>query len=125
MDYDIGIQQVGKELRRAPRYSIVAPVRFRSGRGEWLDATTVNIGSLGVLVRTGFPQLLTAPLEMRIDLSHNHTFVGSVVVCRGRVVRTEPSASGEVLMAVTIDEFQFQPAIDMTDRKAERTTGDS
>lgn len=121
----IGIQQVGKELRRAPRYSIVAPVRFRRGGGEWLDATTVNIGSLGVLVRTGFPQVLTAPLEMQIDLTQNNTFAGSVVLCRGRVVRTEPSASGEMLMAVTIDEFQFQPAMDFADRKAERTAGDS
>jgi hypothetical protein len=110
MDYAVGDQQAGRQVRGAPRYAIVAPVRFRSGWGEWLDATTVNIGRLGVLVRTERAAALSARVEMRIDLTQNHTFAGSMVVCWGRVVRTELSGAGETLMAVTIDDFQLQRA---------------
>lgn len=105
------VEKGSRELRRAPRYSIVAPLRFRSGWGEWLDGTTVNIGRLGVLVRTQQPSAPPTRLEMRIDLTSNHTLAGSLVLCWGRVVRSEPSAEGETLMAVTIDDFQLHPAV--------------
>ena len=112
MDSAVGEQKFGRESRQAPRYSIVAPLRFRGDWGAWTAATTVNIGRLGVLVRTEQAAALASRLEMHIDLTQNHTLAGSVVVCWGRVVRAEPSSDGEMFMAVTIEDFQLRPAVD-------------
>jgi hypothetical protein len=105
------VEKGKRELRRAPRYSIVAPLRFRTGWGQWLEATTVNISRLGVLVRTERPSAPSTRLEMRIDLTSNDSLPGALVVCCGHVVRSEPTLGSETLMAVTIDDFQLQPAV--------------
>jgi hypothetical protein len=103
---------VGTDARRAPRYAIVAPVRFRGGAGAWLEGTTVDIGRLGLLIRTRYP--VPPPgtaLQLRVALKAGGVRRGAYVACTGRVVRVDPRpGEGEVLMAVTIDEFQIEPA---------------
>jgi hypothetical protein len=105
------VEKGTSEVRRAQRYCINAPLRFRHAGGEWLEATTVNMGRLGVLVRTRQPSAPSTRLEMRIDLTSEPAIGGSLVVCSGHVVRSQPVAGGETLMAVTIEHFRLQPAV--------------
>ena len=111
MNMPMGESTGRRDMRRAPRYAIVAPLQFRGGGGEWVDGTTVNMGRLGVLVRASRPSEPSTRLEMRIDLTNNHTFPASVVICSGRVVRSETAQDGETLVAVTIEDFELQPAV--------------
>jgi hypothetical protein len=101
-----------RDARRGPRFDLAAAVRYRIGDGAWLDATTVNIGRFGLLMLTRAPALpLDTVMELRVFLTARGNGHGANVACSGRVVRTDPSpGSGEVLTAVTIVEYRFQPA---------------
>jgi PilZ domain len=99
------------EARRAPRFPIVAGVRFRANNGEWLEGTTVNISRLGLLLRVGQEPPPKAILDVKVALAIPGTRGCAHVSCTGRVVRTEPSPdTGETLVAATIDEFRIEPA---------------
>lgn len=98
------------ESRRAPRYSIVAPVRFRVVGGEWLEGTTINIGRLGVLIRTESPPPPSTRLDFRIGLDGD-AVAGAHVAGSGLVLRSDRVGEGaEALMAITIDDYQLRPA---------------
>jgi hypothetical protein len=100
-----------EKARRATRYEIQAPVRFRTACGDWREGTTVNIGRVGVLIRTSDPLPLATVMQLRVALATDRAFAGAYVACSGRVVRADPSAvENETLMAVTIDDFQLRPA---------------
>ncbi|HSL23385.1 MAG TPA: PilZ domain-containing protein [Vicinamibacterales bacterium] len=106
-----GSSKGGTYARRAPRYLIEAPVRFRSPEGQWNEGTTVNICSLGLLIRTANAPAPSTSLELRIALSPEGSMAGADVACTGRVLRSEqPPGAAEALVAVTIDRFQFTPA---------------
>jgi hypothetical protein len=68
-------------------------MRYRpSGERLWSEGLTENISRSGVLFRTDQPVPLRAPIEMLLALPVE---VGggenAIVICRGRVVRTEPA----------------------------------
>jgi PilZ domain-containing protein len=81
-----------RPIPRAPRYPVRIPLRYRtSGAADWVEGRTENISRSGVLFRTD----LTAPLHTAIEMlmtlpaevggTHDGT-----VICRGRIVRSEP-----------------------------------
>src|SRR5947208_17022884 len=77
---------------RAPRFSIHVTMRYRpTGERLWSEGLTENISRSGVLFRTEHPVPERAAIEMLLALPVE---VGggenAVVICRGRVVRTEP-----------------------------------
>ena len=80
---------------RAPRYPLRIKLRYRqAGDPEWREGRTENISRSGVLFRTDHLMPLQTPIEMLLALPAE--VVGgedaATVICRGRVVRTEPAA---------------------------------
>lgn len=111
-----------RNLRGAPRFQIAAPVRYRPCAGDWLEATTIDIGRLGLLMRTPYAaQPVSTVLQLRVALTTDDVRPGGHITCCGRVVRVAPgTTAGEVVMAVTIEEFQLQP--DSVDSVADAAT---
>jgi PilZ domain-containing protein len=113
------------EARRAPRFPIEAPVRFRAGDGEWIEGTTVNISRLGLYLRTSLvPPPPSTIVEIHLALTIPGARGCSHVSCTGRIVRTEPSpVCGETLVAATIDGFRIEPAAGIEDSVREDVAG--
>jgi hypothetical protein len=86
---------------------VAAPVRYRRDHGgEWQTATVIEISRFGIVIRTshGTPPLYT-PLELLVTLTAAAPAVARDIECYGRVVNVAgPSAGGEWLMSVAIDE---------------------
>jgi hypothetical protein len=103
--------RVVKQVRRAPRYDLQAPVRYRLGAGTWQTGTTLNASRLGMLIRTSAPvPPLSSVLQLQMALSADRGWAGAYVACTVRVVRLAASAvEGETLMAVAIADFQLRP----------------
>lgn len=93
------------------RYDVVASACYRfAGNGGWLDATTVNISHLGLLLRTRQPAPpLSTAIELRVRL-RAAGLAGADVACTGHVVWAQSQPSGEVLLAITIGEYRFDKA---------------
>jgi len=80
-------------VHRAARFAIQIPMRYRpAGDRQWRDGYTENISRSGVLFRTSQQIPLLTPIDMMLALPSE---VGggedATVICRGRVVRTEPA----------------------------------
>jgi hypothetical protein len=100
----------GRSTRRAPRYPISVPVRFRIGEDQWVDGMTVNICAQGMLIRTPLAPPMRTLLQLRVGLTGDLKS-GVQVACSGRVVRTQPApGEGAMLVAVTIEDFQLRSA---------------
>jgi 2-methylaconitate cis-trans-isomerase PrpF len=99
----------GRRTRRSPRYQVVAPVRYRATDGtDWLDASTVNMSDRGLLVRTRHPApAISVAVEVRVSLAVGGS-LGSDVACCGRVVWQEVLPTGDVVVGMTIDTYQFE-----------------
>jgi hypothetical protein len=93
-------------VSRIERFPLRLPIRYRPvGGGDWVQGTTENISGEGVLVRGAVLPELHASLDFRFAVQ-----VGvhrSEVACRGAVVRTVTTGTGEQTFAATIDAFQF------------------
>jgi hypothetical protein len=79
---------------RAPRYPLRIQLKYRpAGDPQWREGRTENISRSGVLFRTDHLMPLQTPIEMLLSLPAE--VVGgddsATVICRGRVVRTEPA----------------------------------
>ena len=97
--------------RRAARYAITAPLRFRADGGVWRDGITVNISARGLLFRTVHATSVCRAVEMRIALPTDRPPAGAHIACSGRVVRiTEAPHDGEMLVAVAIDQGHVRPS---------------
>ena len=105
------VGQIREESGRlAPRYDIATKVQFRTANGEWRSGTTVNIGRLGLLMRTCSALPPSAVLELRVDLTTDRTRPGAIVAGCGHVVRVDPSSiTGQMLVAVALDDFRLEP----------------
>jgi PilZ domain-containing protein len=97
--------------QRAARFAIQIPMRYRfAGEPHWYDGETENISRSGVLFRTSQPIPRFTPIEMMLALPKE---VGggddAAVICRGRVVRTEPASADDARPAVaaTIAGFRL------------------
>src|SRR4051812_35548939 len=86
--------------------AIAAPVRYRVADGEWLSATVMESGPLGVVTRMPHcPPPLYAAVELRAALAQVDTAPAREIACSGRVVRISGSSrAGERLVAVAIDD---------------------
>lgn len=106
---DIGLGQHPE--RRARRYEIAQPVRFRTPEGRWVNGTTVNMSATGVLIRTRHALAPATEVVLQIALSGDASFRSPQIGCSGHVARTEPiPGSDDVLLAATIDNFQLRRA---------------
>ncbi len=79
---------------RARRFPIHIPVRYRLPRSpEWFEAYTENVSRSGVLFRTDQTIEPTTALDLRLELPpvENGERVRGEVVCKGEVVRMDPS----------------------------------
>ena len=99
--------------RHARRYAVEAPVRLFVASGEEVEGITVNIGRLGMLIRTPGAVLPTAsmPVRFRMALRPGHGWRGACVDGVGRILRWSRVEGTDILLiAVTIDESFLRPA---------------
>ena len=90
-----------KHSPRAWRYPIRLTMRFRSsGDGQWRDARTENISRSGVLFRTADVVPRATHIEMLMALPAEVGGENATVICRGRIVRTEPPKDDDPRPAV-------------------------
>ena len=96
--------------RRAHRYPLALPVRYRRReRGTWSDGLTRNISDSGVLFAPAGPTLVAGTvLQFTIRLPAAAPRRGATIRCIGRVVRvTEGECGTPTVMAVTIDKSRL------------------
>jgi hypothetical protein len=90
--------------RRAPRFSLTRPVRYRSvGALGWSVGTTENISCSGLLFHPAAVLPIGTPLEMVFALAPG----APEIVCRGRVVRASTDGPGEPALGATITGYRF------------------
>jgi len=87
---------------RSPRFTFKIPVRYRpSGATDWQEGRTENISRSGVLFRTDHLMPIQTPIDLLLSLPAEVGGGGSAtVICRGRIVRTEPPNPGDARPAV-------------------------
>jgi PilZ domain len=78
---------------RATRHLLQVPLRFRpAGHTDWRDGLSENISQSGVLFRSDLPVNPQTEIEMLLSLGSGAATDGAAtLLCRGRVVRTEPA----------------------------------
>jgi hypothetical protein len=87
----MGLDSKGELAPRAQRFTIRIPVSYRpSGTKDWQEGRTENISRSGVLFRTDYLMPLQMPIEFLMALPEEVGGGAATVICRGRVVRTEP-----------------------------------
>ena len=93
---------------RAQRFDLRVPVRYRAfGGDDWHEGSTENMSRTGLLFRTDRLLPVSTSIEMLVALPIGPG--GAEIRCRGRVVRTLPSAAPDSLPAVaaTISTYRF------------------
>src|SRR5579872_28720 len=102
-----------QEVRRARRFPIAAPLRFRVSRElAWQTAWTENISSSGVLFRCEKFEGRGEHIEMNfLLLKSARDRVGLEVACEGEVVRLDlPLAEDELpALAVNFTAYRLGP----------------
>ena len=86
-----------QERRRAVRYHLVAPVRFKDGS----VGKTLNMSTSGVFLETDHSYLLGEMIRLSVVIQE------SIVQCRGLVVRVEPQ-EGQLGIAVELEQYSFR-----------------
>jgi hypothetical protein len=78
---------------RATRHVLQVPLRFRpAGHTDWRDGLSENISQSGVLFRSDLSVTPQTEIEMLLTLGSGGNPEGAAtLLCRGRVVRTEPA----------------------------------
>ena len=97
------------ETRRAHRFTLQMPVRYRLG-GErgWRHGETENISSSGVLFRSQRAAEEGASLELCVILPVLNSGAAAQVICRGVVVRSVIPENGDwPALAVRILHFRL------------------
>lgn len=101
---------------RAPRLPLRAPIALRrSAVVTWVQGRTVNLSHSGVLC--ALPVAVDMPGEVEFVINLSRGALGGPGVpllpdlhCRGRVVRSEPGAEGERIVAVRIHRQSIRKA---------------
>ena len=97
---------------RAQRFNLQLPLRYRlGGDNAWRGGTTENISRSGMLFRA--EEVIPTNVQLEINLVLPAEIAGlaaAEVVCRGEVVRTIDSQSGQVTptLAAKILQYHFQ-----------------
>ncbi len=99
------------DARRAPRFVIQVPMRYRAiGQVNWLEGKTENISRSGVLFRGEGPVDPNRPVEMTfilpVEISDE---APAEVICFGHVVRKVSSSDVEArpALAAMIEDYCF------------------
>ena len=102
-----------QELRRAKRFPIEAPLRYRvASEHDWRKAKTENISSTGVLFRCEQCAGRGAHIELNfLLLSSSGDHSGLEVACEGEIVRLDLPLGEEKLpaLAVNITNYKLGP----------------
>jgi hypothetical protein len=85
------------EARRACRFTLQMPVRYRLG-GErgWRHGKTENVSRSGVLFRSQSAAEAGASLELCLILPALSSGTAAQVICRGVVARSVPPQNGDL-----------------------------
>jgi hypothetical protein len=95
---------------RARRFPLTLPIRCRrAGEGGWIEGTTINISSSGVLFRTSEPLDVDTQVEMSIALGEFPTRAGELR-CDGYIVRIESGDSRTPSMAAVFSRYSLHRA---------------
>jgi PilZ domain len=97
-------------VRRAQRYTMKVPLRFRlEGREEWRDAVIQNISGSGILFSASECSNITDRLEFMFMLPGSGA---AQVTCIGRVARVvrPPKSGPRCEIAASIDSYYFERA---------------
>ena len=110
-----------EEVRRAPRFTLRIPLRYRApGEPIWRDGRTENISRSGVLFRTesAMPPLTVIEMLMALPIGAADGD-SATVICRGRIVRTEPGTRDDPQPAVaaTISAYRLAHTQDNDPRR--------
>lgn len=94
-----------QELRRARRFPIAAPLRYRLSReGDWQTARTENISSTGLLFRCENVEGRGERIEMNFLLLKSvRDRAGLEVACEGEVVRLDFPLEEDELPALAVN----------------------
>lgn len=98
--------------RRAPRFNLQFPLRYRSGGdAEWREGHGANISRSGLLFRVDQSIPPQTPIEVTFVLPLQIPGKSvATVSCRGRVIRhTSGSGRGEVFIAAAIESHRLEP----------------
>jgi len=98
---------------RAQRFPIHVPIRYRIPRSpDWFMARTENVSCSGVLFRTDCVFEPTTALDLRLELPpiNNKHGIRGEVVCKGEVVRMEPTDGVETSPAVGVAILNYRLA---------------
>ena len=98
--------------RRAPRFPLQFPLRYRSGDDtEWREGHGSNISRSGLLFRVEQSIPLQTPIEVSFVLPLQIPGKSvATVACRGRVVRQASGLGrGDVVVAAVIESYRFEP----------------
>jgi hypothetical protein len=98
--------------KRAPRFALQFPLRYRSGGDtEWRQGFGANISRSGLLFRVDESIPPQTPIELTFVLPLQIPGKSvATVSCRGRVIRhTSRSGRGEVFVAAIIESHRLEP----------------
>jgi PilZ domain len=96
------------EQRRAQRFAILTPLRYRAPDGEWQEGMIVNISESGVLFQTDQPAPSYREIEMRFSLPTGVAGeTAAQVTCRGRIARVVSQLEMPAAVAARIAKFHF------------------
>jgi hypothetical protein len=98
-------------MRRAPRFAIETPLRYRRvGQSEWLEGTIENISRRGVLFRAESLIDSDKPIEMSfvlpVEISDQ---APAEVVCFGYIARRVPPSGPQNLpcLGTSVEDYIF------------------
>jgi PilZ domain len=85
------LERLGPEPpQRKPRFCVEIQVNFRKiGDFAWSQGKTENLSRSGILFRTGKPLVVDTPVEIQFVAPRELEENGSLVACRGRIVRLD------------------------------------
>ena len=111
--FEVTFEMEGQEqkLPRATRHVLQVPLRFRpTGHTDWCDGLTENISQSGVLFRSHLPVNPQTEVELLLSLGSGNPEGAATLLCRGRVVRTEPPSAVGADAAVAAFIAEYIPA---------------
>jgi hypothetical protein len=100
------------EARTGKRFPLELPIKIhKEGASGEAKGTTGDLSAAGVYIRADAAMEVGSPVEFEITLPPDVTGgrENVVIACKGRVVRTDPTGSGEdgKGVACVIDSYEF------------------
>lgn len=90
-------------VRRAPRFPLPLPLRYRSSSAGWCDAVALNVSRSGVLLRTAGAFPAEGDVDLVMTLPSCDAFPRARVRCLASVIRRGDND----LAALAIRRYRF------------------